>query len=139
MLWMSSVAMLLALSVGSFSPRSQRLGAAALNGTWVVISVNGRTSESASGLAITFAGARYEEAVNGTVNERGTITVNPDTNPMTIDFTITEGVAQNKTQLGIFSVTGETVTFCLAAAGATVRPADFTSARDHLLIIAKKQ
>jgi uncharacterized protein (TIGR03067 family) len=73
------------------------------------------------------------------VDERGTITVDPTANPMTIDFIITEGVAKNTTQRGIVEVTGDTVKFCLNTPGAQARPPGFTPLADHILILAKKR
>jgi uncharacterized protein (TIGR03067 family) len=119
--------------------RSQR---AALDGTWIVTSqsLNGQTSDTGGAeIAITIAGDRYEQSVDGTVDERGTIKVDPTANPMTVDFIISEGVAKNSTQRGIVEVTANTVKFCLNAPGASVRPADFTPLADYILILAKKK
>ena len=132
----------LVLTVGAAGQGTQRPERAALEGTWIVTSqsLNGRTSDTGGAqIAITITGDRYEQSVDGNVDERGTIKVDPTANPMTIDFIITEGVAQNTTQRGIVEVTGDTVKFCLNTPGALVRPSDFTPLTDHMLILAKKR
>jgi len=53
-------------------------------------------------------------------------TIDPSKNPKTIDYMMLEGFTKGKTQLGIYEITGDTVRFCFAAAGAD-RPSDFTS------------
>ena len=130
----------LVLAVGAAAQGTQRRAQTAVEGTWLVASLNGRTSDGDGvQIAITITGDRYEQSVNGNVDERGTVKVDPTANPMAIDFIIIEGVARNTTQLGIFEVTGDTVKFCLNTPGAAVRPADFMPLGDHLLIIAKKK
>jgi uncharacterized protein (TIGR03067 family) len=132
----------LILVVGASGQATQRPQRVALEGTWIVTSqsLNGLTSDSGGAeIAITIAGDHYEQSVDGNVDERGTIKVDSTTNPMTIDFIISEGVAKNTTQRGIVEVTGNTVKFCLNTPGALVRPADFTPLADHMLILAKKK
>jgi uncharacterized protein (TIGR03067 family) len=132
----------LILVVGASREATQRPQRAALEGTWIVTSqsLNGQTSDTGGAeIAITIAGDTYEQSVDGSVDERGTIKVDPTANPMTIDFIITEGMAKDTTQRGIVEITGDAVKFCLNTPGATVRPADFTPLADYMLIFAKKR
>ena len=48
-------------------------------------------------------------AVNGTVNERGTVTLDPARTPVAIDLTIQEGDDAGKLQVGVIAVEGDTV------------------------------
>jgi uncharacterized protein (TIGR03067 family) len=137
-----TVVVFLGLAVSTSATGTPLQERAALDGTWLVtsLSLNGQTrGTDGAQLAVTITGDKYEQSLNGEVDERGTIKVDPTKKPMTIDFIISEGVAQNTTQLGIVEVTGDTVKFYLNAPGATVRPADFTPLADHLLIIAKRK
>jgi len=128
------------LAVGAAAQGTQRRAQTGVEGTWLVASVNGRTSGGdGPQITITITGDRYEQSVNGNVDESGTVKVDPTANPMTIDFIIITGVAQNTTQLGIFEVIGDTLKLYLNMPGAAVRPADFMPLGDHLLIIAKKK
>ena len=128
------------LAVGAAAQGTQRRAQTGVEDTWLVASLNGRTSGGdGPQITITITGDRYEQSVNGNVDESGTVKVDPTANPMTIDFIIVTGVAQNTTQLGIFEVIGDTLKLCLNTPGAAVRPADFMPLGDHLLIIAKKK
>jgi uncharacterized protein (TIGR03067 family) len=112
---------------------------AALQGTWVMTSMNGQAPPAGEPeLTLTFAGDTYHQTVGGKVNERGTIKVDGTKKPMTIDLLITEGSDANKTQLGIFEVTGDTLKAAFGAPGATQRPTDF-SGKDGFIAVMKKQ
>ena len=88
-------------------------------------------------IAITFGGSTYEQIVSGRVTERGTFKIDPNSEPMAIDFVITEGSVQ-KTQLGIAEVSGNTLRLHLNQFGADSRPADFNLLPGHILIVATK-
>src|SRR2546426_11242784 len=96
-------------SAGQGTPPQEQ---ATLDGTWLVTSLssNGQVyGGDGAEVAITITGNIYEQAVNGQVNERGTIKLDRSKKPMTIDFIITEGDASKTTQFGILEVTGETM------------------------------
>jgi hypothetical protein len=60
------------------------------------MTLNGKVySGDGRGVVITITGNTYQQAVNGQVNERGTITVDAGTRPMSIDFIIDEGASRN--------------------------------------------
>jgi uncharacterized protein (TIGR03067 family) len=111
-------------------------GAAALEGTWVLTSINGQPVSDE--LTLTFAGGKYHQTLGDAINERGTIKVDASKKPMTIDLAITEGSDAGKAQLGIIEVTGETIRGSLATPGAGQRPADFTI-KDGVIVFAGKK
>jgi uncharacterized protein (TIGR03067 family) len=137
------IALMLAVSAGASAQESPNARAlAALQGKWQVVSItaNGQPmSFGASLLVMSIDGNKYEQSVDGVVDERGTFTIDATKTPMTIDFTIMEPPAPNKTQLGIFEITGDTVKFHVAMSNVTVRPPSFAPAPAHLVITGKKK
>src|SRR5262245_1534265 len=62
-------------------------GAAALQGTWQVTSINGESApDGTPPLTLTFTGDKYQQALGGEVNERGTMKIDGSKKPMTIDL-----------------------------------------------------
>jgi uncharacterized protein (TIGR03067 family) len=88
---------------------------------------------------LTFTGDKYEQALGGTVNERGTIKLDASKKPMTIDLAIGEGTDAGKAQLGIVEVSGDTMKLHLDSPGAGQRPTDFTGKDGSFMVIAKKK
>ena len=114
--------------------------AAALQGTWVVTSINGQTPpEGSPEMTLTFTGEKYQQAVGAEVNERGTFIVDASKKPMSLDLVIVEGTDAGKTQLGIFEVTGDTMRANLDMPGAGQRPTDFTIKEGGVMFAAKKK
>jgi uncharacterized protein (TIGR03067 family) len=114
--------------------------AAALQGTWVISSINGQTApEGSPEMSLTFTGDKYHQTLGGEVNERGTIKLDRSKKPMTIDLIITEGSDAGKTQLGIIEVTGDTVRANLNTPGTTERPTDFAVKEGFIMFLAKKK
>jgi uncharacterized protein (TIGR03067 family) len=114
--------------------------AAALQGTWLITSINGKAApEGSPQLTLTFAGDKYHQTYGGEVNERGTIKIDATKKPMTIDLIITEGSDAGKTQLGIIAVTGDTLRAKFDTPGAQQRPTDFTVKEGSLMVEGKKQ
>jgi uncharacterized protein (TIGR03067 family) len=111
-------------------------GAAVLQGTWAVSSINGQTATEGNELKLTFDGSKYHQTFGGTVNERGTFKVDATKKPMTIDLSITEGNDAGKTQLGLVEVTGDTMRVTFNAPGSTQRP---TSLKEGTLVVAAKK
>ena len=52
--------------------------------------------------------------------------IDPAKKPKTIDYTMTGGPTEGKTQLGIYELDGDTVKFCFSAPGKD-RPTEFTT------------
>ena len=113
--------------------------AAALQGTWVITSINGQPADGSQQLTLTFAGDKYHQALNGEVNERGTVKLDVSKKPMTIDLIIAEGADAGKTQIGIIEVTGDTIRASLDAPGGQQRPADFTIKDSSLMFVGNKK
>ena len=111
--------------------------AAALQGTWVITSVNGQPPTPE--MSLTFTGDKYHQTVGSDVNERGTIKVDASKKPMLIDLIITEGSDAGKTQLGVIEVSGDGLRGNLSLAGAKERPTDFTAKEGLILFVAKKK
>jgi uncharacterized protein (TIGR03067 family) len=113
---------------------------AALQGTWVVTSINGQSApEGAPEMTLTFAGDKYHQTLGGEVNERGTIKVDASSKPMAIDLVIAEGPDAGKTQLGIIEVTGDTLRANLDTPGVGSRPTDFTIKEGFVMFVGKKK
>ncbi len=110
-----------------------------LQGTWVLTTVNDQDLTAAGvEMALVIDGLKYSQVVNGEVNERGTIKIDPAKKPMTFDLNITEGDDAGKLQLGIIEVTGDVAKGLLAMAGGATRPADFNSNDGAIFFIAKR-
>ena len=115
-------------------------GAAALQGTWIITSVNGQTApEGSPQMTLTFAGDKYHQTVGSEVTERGTIKVDASKKPMTIDLMIAEGSDAGKTQLGVIELSGDTLRANLDTPGARQRPSDFTVKEGFVMFEGKKK
>ena len=137
------VAMLLTLTAGALAqgakPADPNAAAlSSLQGKWVITSLNGQAVGEGMEVSLTFTGDKYAQAMNGEVNERGTIKLDASKKPMTIDLIITEGGDAGKTQLGVFEVSGDKLTANLDTPGAGQRPADFSQREGSLLFLATK-
>lgn len=95
-------------------------------GTWVLTTADGQPLAQNGDLTITVTGDKYEQAIAGTVNERGTVKLDATKKPMWIDLTITEGSDAGKIQLGVIEVTGAVMKGVLAAPADTTRPTSLT-------------
>lgn len=129
----------IAFATSVLAQESTPTNAAALQGTWVITSLNGDSMPmGAPELTLTFTGDAYHQAVGGDVNERGRIKVDASKKPMTIDFVITEGDDAGKAQLGVIEVSGDTMRASLDIPGAGRRPTDFT-VKDSVIAMAGKK
>ena len=134
----AGIALVTSVFAQGTKPQSAK-GAAALQGTWLIGTVNGQSpTEGGSEMKLTFEGNKYHQTLGGTVNERGTFKVDATKKPMTIDLSITEGNDAGKTQLGIIEVTGETMRCSFDAPGAGQRPTDFSLKQGAIVVAAKK-
>ena len=130
----------LAIAATVVADQSKERALKALQGTWVITTLNGQAAASGSPeLALTFTDDKYHQTLGGQVNERGSVKVDATKKPMTIDLIITEGSDAGKTQLGIIEISGETMRANLDTPGAMQRPTDFTAKEGFLLFEAKKK
>ena len=77
----------------------------------------------------------------GDEGEEGTLKVDPAKRPAAIDLEITSGNDKGKSQVGIYKIEADAVTFCFARPGAKDRPTEFSSTEDngHILLTVKKK
>ena len=119
------------------SPNKQ---AAVIQGTWIVVSINGnQQAPGTPDLTLTFTGDKYHQSVGADVNERGTVKVDASKQPMTIDLAITEGQDAGKAQLGIIDVAGDELRANFDMPNAGKRPADFAAREGTLSIVARRK
>ena len=108
-----------------------------LQGSWAIVAFNGQDVPAEAQAFLTFNGDKYEQSNNGSVDERGTIKVDPKTKPMSIDLIITEGGDAGKTQPGVYELLdATTLSIGLALPGNTTRPTAVTNA--ELQVVLKK-
>ena len=114
-------------------------GVPALQGVWTVLTTNGQAmADLGMTMTLTITGEKYVQALNGSVNERGTIKVDQSKKPMTIDFNIMEGDDTGKPQVGLVEVAGDTMTMKLGVPGNTTRPSGMAAEEGFFLVTAKK-
>ena len=100
---------------------------------------NGQDLPSEAQLFLVFNGDKYEQWNNGSVDERGTIKIDPRTKPMSIDLIITEGNDAGKTQPGVYELTDSTsLSIGLAVPGNTTRPSAIANAELQVLLVKAK-
>lgn len=109
---------------------------APLQGTWVINDINGQAPPS---MLLVFKGDRYEQVVNDTVEERGTVKLNATQKPIAIDLVIQEGTDAGKLQVGIIEVTGETMKLKLSMPADTTRPKSFNPEEGFLMVNLTKR
>ena len=108
-----------------------------LQGKWAIATFNGQEVPSEAQLFLVFNSDKYEQWNNGSVDERGTIKVDPKTKPMSIDLLITEGNDAGKTQPGVYELTDSTTLWLgLTAPGNTTRPSAIANA--ELQVVLRK-
>jgi uncharacterized protein (TIGR03067 family) len=107
-------------------------------GTWVVNTFNGQPSGEGT-VALIITGEKYAQSVNGAVNERGTLKIDPAKKPMTIDLTIQEGDDAGKLQLGLVEIAGDTMTLKLAVPGTSARPKDMSVEEGFFVVVCNRQ
>jgi uncharacterized protein (TIGR03067 family) len=93
-----------------------------IQGSWQIVTLNGQDAPAGTDFHLTFAADKYEQWVNGSVEERGTFKLNPTTKPMSIDLMIAEGSDAGKLQLGLYELATDTLSLAFAAPGDPVRP-----------------
>jgi uncharacterized protein (TIGR03067 family) len=111
-----------------------------LQGAWTMTSNNGQdVAGSGQVVVLTITGNRYEQTVNGQLSERGTFKVDESKKPMTVDVSVAEGQNAGLVELGVFQLSGKTLTCKMAQPGATTRPTDLTPADGFTAFVMVKK
>lgn len=103
---------------------------AQLQGEWIMVS--GERDGQPFPAAFLIGSKRLAKGNDTTVMIQGQIflkakfSIDPTKSPKTIDYAVTEGTHAGKTQLGIYKLSGNTVTFCFSTPGKD-RPTEFAT------------
>jgi uncharacterized protein (TIGR03067 family) len=107
---------------------------APLQGTWVISSINGQPLSVE--MALVIKGDKYEQVVDGSVDERGGVKVDAKKTPMAIDLSIAEGNDAGKLQVGIVEVGAGGMKLKLNVPAAPARPTAFGIEDGFLMVEA---
>jgi uncharacterized protein (TIGR03067 family) len=126
---------LVVLSIGelfaadALSPMATASEIENLQGTWKVtaLEADGATAliDQVQGLRLVVAGESFVVVDNHTTTH-GTLKVDPEKSPKTIDLTFTDGPNKGKTSLGIYDLAGSTLKLCMSQTGKS-RPRTFAT------------
>ena len=99
---------------------------AALKGKWALtgMTINGRAypENLLKSIGATFDAKTYAQTQNGKALEEGEFVIDPEKSPKALDFKITKGPDAGKTQLAVYEIDGDSLTFCVTEAGSKKRP-----------------
>lgn len=114
-----------------------------LEGTWTITSVvrneNPLPDDRLKNARFLFRGERFVQELGERTLAKGTFHLDSESDPQTIDLTMSQGEDKGKTILGIFRRDGDVLTICGAGPGGE-RPTEF-AARDgsgHTLITCQR-
>jgi uncharacterized protein (TIGR03067 family) len=124
-------------------PKEDKDDLAKLEGSWTFTSWEhfgqALPNEARATAKWTVKGDKYTFEIQG-VTEEGIIKLDRDKKPFAFDLIIKEGADKGKTQLGIYKIDGDTVTFCLARPGVADRPKEFiTTAENGQILVTIKR
>ena len=109
-----------------------------IQGQWQAVSLNGQNLPNGMEMTLSFSGDKYENWVNGALDERGTVKIDASTKPVSIDFAIVEGDDAGKTQLGLVEVNGDSLILSFATPGNPTRPKTPSDAELYAVLRKKK-
>jgi uncharacterized protein (TIGR03067 family) len=133
----SMFTLMLLMTIGIAAQGTATKDLAKLSGTWVLVTAGGQAVPAGTHKALVFSGDKYQGLTNGTVDESGTIKLDPTVKPMAIDLAIATGTFAGKSQVGTVDVSGDTLTMTLGEPGATARPDASNSANKLVLTRVK--
>jgi uncharacterized protein (TIGR03067 family) len=94
-------------------------------------------ASACSGLWFVIKDGKYTSIdPKGNEDETGTLKLDPEKKPKTIDFDIASGKDKGKKQLGIYKFEDDTFTLCMGFPGGTERPAKFESEKGSKAALA---
>jgi len=96
---------------------------AKFQGDWIISSMNGEAVPAEAEAYLVFKDNKYEQWTSNQVDERGSFKIDLSSKPAKVDLMITEGNDAGKTQLGVYELSGDTLTVSFALPGETGRPA----------------
>jgi uncharacterized protein (TIGR03067 family) len=96
-----------------------------LQGEWSMLSPDG-SGETIPDSKRVCKGDETTVTFGGQLMMKAKFTLDPSKKPTTIDYSVTDGLNNGKTLLGIYELDGDTVKFCFSAPGKD-RPTDFTA------------
>ena len=106
-----------------------------VQGTWKLLNVEAdgekQPEEFRKNGELVIKGTKYTLRIPNTTEE-GTLRLDPAAKPTTVDFTIESGDDKGKTQLGIYKLDGNRLTFCVGKPGEKDRPKEFTTKAGEL-------
>jgi uncharacterized protein (TIGR03067 family) len=114
----------------------------AIKGIWAAVStsvdgVKQPDDPTRGPLMLAFDGTRYVQRLGEAVTEEGTYELGSAKGAKTIDLTITKGADNGQKQVGIYSVSENSLTLCVSMPGEKARPKGFES-RTGALVVMKR-
>jgi uncharacterized protein (TIGR03067 family) len=117
-----------------------------LQGTWKAVTVeqNGESKEDAEDHRLIFAGDEFTIKRGDQAILKGKFKIDPSKNPKEIDMDITEAQKEqlkDKTAVGIYSLDGDTLKWCVTEPGCADRPKEFsgTAGSKQLMVTLKRE
>jgi uncharacterized protein (TIGR03067 family) len=117
----------------------------AIQGTWRIASMEQggqkRVLPESVELLFIVSGENYTLKQTGEVQEEGSLKLDSEKNPKTIDFKITKGNDHGKNQKGIYALDGDKLRLCVAPPAADDRPKELSAKEgtDHVLFELKRE
>jgi uncharacterized protein (TIGR03067 family) len=115
---------------------AQTASTASLDGSWKVSTINGGDPSMMAGgaMVLAFKGTTYQQLIDGTLTEEGTVKLDTSKSPSAIDLIIGTGPDAGKVQRGFVEVKGDTLSMSLSMPDAD--PSRTASLTEGALVVA---